>query len=73
MKMIGCYKIDDDGRNLFYGFYLKVDILLKWFSENFLAAVRKSGVIINPGYRQSLTSQQSCFMIYWVTGGSGEQ
>ena len=26
-KMIGCYKIDDDGLNLFYGFYLKVDIV----------------------------------------------
>ena len=42
-KMIGCYKIDDDGLNLFYGFYLKVDIVKMVLGKLFSCGEKKWG------------------------------
>ena len=41
--MIGCYKIDDDGLNLFYGFYLKVDIVKMVLGKLFSCGEKKWG------------------------------
>ena len=41
--MIGCYKIDDDGLNLFYGFYLKVDIFKMVLGKLFSCGEKKWG------------------------------
>ena len=56
MKVIG-YKIDDDGINLFYGFYLKVDIV-KLVLGTLFCWQEKARAIKNPHW-QLLTSQQS--------------